>query len=271
MNICNKCQIESEKIYPDLLCKKCHVYRIKHESYLRCKKAKQESKNELIFKQILQKKELVEKPEIIQQVVEEPKKVLTERQIKDAKRYRENKELKNQQAREYYEKNRDKIRAQRAEFHLKNPNNRKEQQKKRREKPDIKFELTLRRRARRCLIHGPRCMEYLGCSIDFLKEWFKFQFNLIDENMTLENHGSYWEIDHVKPVSSFDLKNEDDVKKCFHWTNVSPLEKSLNKKKSDNYTQEILDIHKQRVTMFLEHYNKNNLFNINEALDTARL
>jgi hypothetical protein len=245
--ICKKCEGEYESIGEDELCKKCHKAKLKHEYYVR-------NKEKCLEKGKKWRQDNIER--------------IKER---DLEYHRRNKELRNQQAKEYYEKNRDKIRAQREEFHKNNPDNRKEQQKKRREIPEVKLEMTLRRRARRCLIHGKRCMEYLGCSIDFLKEWFKFQFNLIDENMTLENHGTYWEIDHVKPVSSFDLTIEDDIKQCFHWTNVSPLEKSLNKKKSYIYTQEMLDKHKERVNMFLEHCNKNNLFNINETLDTARL
>ena len=42
------------------------------------------------------------------------------------------------------------------------------------------------------------------------------------EGMTWENHGS-WHLDHVRPCCSFDLKNEEEQKKCFHYTNLQPL------------------------------------------------
>jgi hypothetical protein len=32
-----------------------------------------------------------------------------------------------------------------------------------------------------------------------------------------------WELDHIMPISSFDLSDEEEVKKCFHWSNLQPL------------------------------------------------
>jgi len=244
----NKCNNDTDKIFDDNLCRKCHKARLKHEYYLRNKEKCLEKGKEWRLKNIEKVKE------------------------RDAKYHEKNKEHRREQQKEYYEKNKEQIKEHRAIFHEENPTNRKEQQKKRRERPEVKLEMTLRRRARRCLVYGPRCMEYLGCSIHFLQLWFKFLFNIIDTNMTLENHGSYWEIDHVKPCSSFDLQKEEQVKECFHWTNVSPLEKSLNRQKSNNYTEEDLSIHKERVNKFLELCNRNDInINLDETLDTADL
>jgi len=274
MNICIKCNIESKKIFEDLLCKQCHEKRIKHESYLRCKERK-DTERKVIQEEKRKQKQILIKEQQEKKLQEdknnkEEYKVLTLQQIKDAERYERNKEYRKQQCKEYYEKNREKIRAQRSQFHSDNPENRKEQQKKRRERPDVKLEMTLRRRARRCLVYGNRCMQYLGCSIYFLQEWFKYQFKLIDPLMTLENHGSYWEIDHVKPVSSFDLNKEEDVKCCFHWTNVSPLEKSLNRQKSKKILEEELLEQQKRVNSFMTYCKDNNITeNLNETLDTA--
>lgn len=276
MVLCDKCKNETEKIFVDLLCKKCHNARIKHESYLRNKERReaekrkiQEEKRKLKKEEVKAENEKVKVEPIEDSSSEEEK---TERQIRDSLYHLRNKEYRNQQAKEYYEKNREKIRAQRAKFHEENPDNRKEQQKKRRERPEIKLEMTLRRRARRCLIYGPRCMKILGCSIHFLQLWFKFQFKLLDPLMTLENHGSYWEIDHVKPVSSFDLNKEEDVKECFHWKNVSPLEKSLNREKSCKILKQHLEEHKERIELFMNFCKENNITeNLNETLDTAGL
>jgi hypothetical protein len=41
--------------------------------------------------------------------------------------------------------------------------------------------------------------------------------------MSWNNHGSYWEIDHIKPCSSFDLTDIEQQKQCFHYTNLQPL------------------------------------------------
>jgi len=41
--------------------------------------------------------------------------------------------------------------------------------------------------------------------------------------MSWNNHGSYWHIDHIKPCSKFDLSNPEEQQKCFHYTNMQPL------------------------------------------------
>ena len=249
MNICSKCNIKSDKIFEDTLCRDCHSKRIKYESYLRCKEKKDKEKKEIREKKLLEKQILEENRRLEYEAKvakEKENRVLTSRQKSDSERYELNKELRRQQCKEYYKKNREKIKQQRAQFHIENSENRKEQQKKRRENPDFRMESTLRRRARRCFIYGPRSKEILGCTIHFLKLWFKYLFTKIDPYMTLENHGSYWEIDHVKPVSSFDLKNDDDVKVCFNWRNISPLEKSMNRAKSKNILEEVIQEHNQR-------------------------
>ena len=52
--------------------------------------------------------------------------------------------------------------------------------------------------------------------------------------MTWNNHGIYtWHIDHIKPCDSFDLSNEEDQKKCFHYTNMQPLWALENLSKSN--------------------------------------
>jgi hypothetical protein len=56
--------------------------------------------------------------------------------------------------------------------------------------------------------------ELIGCSRNFLTEWFKFLF---EEDMNFDNYGTKWQVDHVIPCINFDLLDNDDVNKCFHW------------------------------------------------------
>lgn len=61
--------------------------------------------------------------------------------------------------------------------------------------------------------------DFIGCSIDELKEHLSSQFT---EGMSWENYGE-WHIDHIKPCSSFDLSILEEQQKCFHYSNLQPL------------------------------------------------
>ena len=58
-------------------------------------------------------------------------------------------------------------------------------------------------------------------------------------NMTWGNHGKYWEIDHIIPVSVFNFTKTEhiDFKRCWALKNLRPLEKSANRKKSCKLSQ----------------------------------
>ena len=50
--------------------------------------------------------------------------------------------------------------------------------------------------------------------------------------MNWDNYGE-WEVDHIKPCSSFNLLNEEERKECFHYSNLQPLWKGDNREKHD--------------------------------------
>ena len=54
-----------------------------------------------------------------------------------------------------------------------------------------------------------KSIKYLGCDIKQLKSWLIFQF---DECMTMDNYGSYWSLDHILPLSLFDLTKIENQK-----------------------------------------------------------
>lgn len=88
--------------------------------------------------------------------------------------------------------------------------------------------------------------DIIGCEIKQLKDWLEFQF---DKNMSWENQGSYWEIDHILPINKFNFENEREIHICFNWTNLQPLYKIENKRKTDNielhyYMNSVISLHR---------------------------
>jgi predicted nucleic acid-binding Zn ribbon protein len=70
-----------------------------------------------------------------------------------------------------------------------------------------------------------------------LLSYFESKFK---EGMTWENYGWYgWHIDHIRPCSSFDLTNSEELKKCFHYTNLQPLWGMDNMSKGNKLPDEL--------------------------------
>ena len=63
----------------------------------------------------------------------------------------------------------------------------------------------------------------LGCSIEEFKAYIE---SLFQPGMTWGNWGkgnNKWHIDHIRPISSFDLSDRDQLKKACHYSNLQPL------------------------------------------------
>jgi hypothetical protein len=71
-------------------------------------------------------------------------------------------------------------------------------------------------------------MTYIGCNIQYLREWFEFNFT---SEMNWENYGTYWSIDHIIPACKFDLSIEDEKFKCSNWSNLMPVTIKFNSSK----------------------------------------
>lgn len=148
------------------------------------------------------------------------------------------------QCRKYNENNKEKISNQKKEYrkrpeimeHIKIKNEeyletRKEKIKNRR-KTDLNFKISeiLRSKFNR-EIKRNKYSKFLGCDIDFFKKWLEYRFN---ENMNWKNMGTKWHIDHILPISKFNFSNLNEIRICYNWTNLQPLESEKNMSKSNN-------------------------------------
>jgi hypothetical protein len=95
-------------------------------------------------------------------------------------------------------------------------------------KSDLGFKLSrnLRRRLNNALRNNQKmgsAIKDLGCSISDLKFWLEFWF---DEGMNWSNYGNkegQWSIDHIKPISKFDLTNRDQLLEVCNYKNLQPM------------------------------------------------
>lgn len=75
---------------------------------------------------------------------------------------------------------------------------------------------------------GQHWEDLVPYTLQELKEHLESQF---DENMSWNNYGSYWEIDHIIPVNTFNFTTYTDreFQICWSLNNLRPLEKIANK------------------------------------------
>ena len=73
-----------------------------------------------------------------------------------------------------------------------------------------------------------RTFDLVGCSVALLAQHLERQFM---QGMSWDNHGQ-WHIDHIIPVSSFNLHKRKQLLTCFHYTNLRPLWGRANLRKS---------------------------------------
>jgi hypothetical protein len=96
--------------------------------------------------------------------------------------------------------------------------------KKKRRKEDIqeRLRVNLRNRLRQALkgkVKKGSAVKELGCTIPELMSHLEEQFL---PGMSWGNYGE-WHIDHIIPLSAFDLTDKEEHKKACHFTNLQPL------------------------------------------------
>lgn len=81
---------------------------------------------------------------------------------------------------------------------------------------------------------GKRWKELVGYDSHKLMAHLESKFT---NRMSWENYAEYWEIDHIKPKSLFIYLDytDEEFRKCWGLENLQPLEKTLNRIKSNKY------------------------------------
>ncbi len=121
-------------------------------------------------------------------------------------------------------KNLDKSRLSTAIWAQNNPQKRRAAAIKRASNTNHRLIQNIRRSIHRGLLGNSKTghtIELLGCSVEYLRQHLE---NLFIEDMSWDNYGKYgWHIDHIIPLSYFDMSDPEQQKRAWHYTNLQPL------------------------------------------------
>lgn len=137
----------------------------------------------------------------------------------------------NEAQRRYRSKNREKIRAR----HIARKPQRQAYKRMRRETDmNYRIKANLGCRVRNAVrrnggVKSHRTNLLIGCTVTELRAHLEAKFK---PGMTWGNYGR-WEIDHVIPCAEFDLRDELQQLRCFHYSNLQPLWRPENRAKAD--------------------------------------
>ena len=94
-------------------------------------------------------------------------------------------------------------------------------------------------------------IKYLGStSIEYLQWITKY-----DDKYNLENHGKEWHIDHVIPISRFNLEDKAEQLIAFNWRNTMPLSVKENLSKNKRIIKSQIEQHLTHLTEYHTKYN----------------
>lgn len=105
---------------------------------------------------------------------------------------------------------------------------------------------------------GGSVAPHVGADRGFIRTWIS---NKLLKDMTWNNYGSVWVIDHIVPLRLFDMTNPEELKIAFHYKNITPLykEDNLYKEGSIDFSLFLLDripqcdiVHKLRERLLQE-------------------
>jgi hypothetical protein len=212
MKKCRKClDIKEENDYykGNAICKKCKIDYQKKHSELNKDKVKEYKRNYTIINKISISEKNKERYEENIDFIKEKSKAY----------YENNKKVKLIYQKKYAEENKEKI----SEY------KRKYQNDRRKNDPVFRLKFSVSRMIRNSLknnvfVKNERTKIILGIPIEEFKIYLESKF--IDD-MSWENYGVFWDIDHIVPLST--AITEEDVLRLNHYSNLQPLDSYVNR------------------------------------------
>jgi hypothetical protein len=133
----------------------------------------------------------------------------------------------------YRTKMRDKFKAYQKAYLERHPERRKASAARYNQTPKARMAAAIRSRIGHALRSKTQSTRaYLGCTPEFFKKHIEAQFVA---GMTWDNFGK-WHMDHIVPLSAFDLSDIRQVQIACNWTNIRPMWAKANLRKSSKVT-----------------------------------
>ena len=124
---------------------------------------------------------------------------------------------------------------------------------------DAQFRLlcTFRTRLNQCIKNKRQTTEDLiGIPFEIFMDWIELQ---LPAEYSLNDLGKELDIDHVIPLSSFNLTDENQLKQAMSLVNLQPLEASKNMSKSNSSNPWLAVCQEAKAKYFIRQLNNKNL------------
>ena len=175
------------------------------------------------------------------------------------KYYNENQE----KTKKYYVENRDQIRNNQKLYKKQNRTKINLYEKKKRE-TDFVYKLANNIRVRtgqsfksQNVRKTNKTFDLLGCSHSFFRKWILYQ---LYGDMTEENYGEIWCLDHCYPLSKTNLSDKKEMNKTTYWINLRPMYCSENISKGGKIDHRLYLLQEVKAFYFMK-------LNVEEGLD----
>ena len=113
-------------------------------------------------------------------------------------------------------------------YERKKPEIQKRLAERRKTDPGFKLAMNHRKAASNIIAERAQSSKHINCSGKRLRNWVQFQFM---DDMSFENYGTIWVVDHVIPIATF-LTGEHPAKVILNWINIRPMYRKKNLKKN---------------------------------------